>query len=248
MKRILKKLSSLFSGGNSQEQRKNMIDWVTIPAGTFIMGSPLSEIGRQDNEIQHEVTLDAFQMSKFPITFEQYDLFCKSTGSPMLRDKEWGRGKRPLINVTWHEANAFAKWMKCRLPTEAEWEYACRSGTTTPFNTGNTITTSQANFNGYQPYNNGPTGEVRQKTLPVGSFLPNTFGLYDMHDNVEEWCNDWYGDYPSSAQTNPQGPSNGKYRVWRGGGFGSDAAWCRSANRRSNLPEDYFYRSFRIVY
>ena len=230
--------------GNSQRD----IEFVSIPAGTFIMGSPASEVDRESNETQHQVTLSAFKMSKYEVTFEQYDLFCDATGRSKPNDQGWGRGNRPVINVSWDDATAFAEWMGCRLPTEAEWEYACRAGTTTPFSTGNNLTTSQANYNGNYPYNNYPKGEYREKTTLVGSFAPNKWGLYDMHGNVWEWCSDWYGDYSTSAQTNPQGASSGSFRVYRGGSWLDDAGYCRTAHRIINTPAyRNFYIGFRLV-
>jgi formylglycine-generating enzyme required for sulfatase activity len=128
--------------------------------------------------------------------------------------------------VTWNQnANGY------RLPTEAEWEYACRAGTTTPFNTGNNITTSNANYNGDYPYNNNAKGTYRQRTTTVGSFAPNPWGLYDMHGNVWEWCWDWYGDYSSGAQTDPRGAVSGASRVLRGGGWADYGRVLRSAFR-----------------
>jgi sulfatase modifying factor 1 len=211
--------------------QKPNIEWVYIPAGTFTMGSPKSEADRNDDETQHQVTLSAFKMSRYEITFEQYDLFCEATGREKPNDEGWGRDKRPVINVNWDDANTFAKWMGCRLPTEAEWEYACRAGTTTPFNTGTNLTSSQANYDGNFPYNNNAKGEYRGKTLPVGRFSPNAWGLYDMHGNVWEWCSDWYGDYSAGAQTNPEGPSTGSWHVFRGGSWFRYAEYCRSALR-----------------
>ncbi len=213
-------------------------EMVAIKAGTFTMGSPASEVNRGGDETQHQVTLSAFKMSKYEVTFEQYDLFCDATGRSKPDDAGWGRGNRPVINVSWDDATAFAEWMGCRLPTEAEWEYACRAGTTTPFSTGNNLTSSQANYNGNDPYNNNAKGEYREKTMPVGSFAANAYGLFDMHGNVWEWCSDWYGDYSTSAQTNPKGASSGSYRVCRGGSWSSDTRNCRAARRTSFPPDD----------
>lgn len=232
----------------SNAQNKPVIEWVDIPGGSFLMGSPISEFDRSEYEIQHQVTLGAFKMSKFEVTFAQYDLFCNATGRKKPADNGWGRDKRPVVNVSWDDANAFAQWIGARLPTEAEWEYACRAGTTTPFHTGNNVTTSQANYNGNFPYNNNPKGENRAKTIPVGSFAPNAFGLYDMHGNVWEWCNDWYAEYTKEAKTNPLGPASGKYKIYRGGGWDLIAQFCRSARRRYQTPDRKFnYMGFRIV-
>jgi len=229
-------------------QTKPTIEWANIPAGTFIMGSPTSEVDRSLGETQHQVTLSAFKMSKYEVTFEQYDLFCEATGRSKPSDEGWGRGKRPVINVNWDDATAFATWMGCRLPTEAEWEYACRAGTTTPFSTGSNLTTSQANYDGNYPYNNNAKGEYRQKTLPVGSFTANAYGLFDMHGNVWEWCSDWYGDYSSGAQTNPKGDASGSFRVIRGGSWNYDALLCRSAARYADFPDfSLNYFGFRLV-
>jgi len=237
MKQTTEKLKSLFvltvtlliaTSVNAQEP---VIEWVSIPAGTFTMGSPTSEVDRGSDETQHQVTLSAFKMSKYEVTFEQYDLFCDATGRSKPSDEDWGRSNRPVINVSWDDATAFADWMGCRLPTEAEWEYAAHGGTTTPFSTGNNLTTSQANYDGNYPYNTNTKGEYRQKTLPVGSFAANAYGLFDMHGNVWEWCSDWYGDYSTTAQTNPKGASSGSTRVARGGSWDNAARSCRTAYR-----------------
>jgi formylglycine-generating enzyme required for sulfatase activity len=234
----------------SMAQNKPVIEWVNIPAGIFLMGSPVGEFDRSDYEVQHQVTLSAFKMSKYEVTFDQYDAFCVATGRKKPDDNGWGRGTRPVINVNWFDANEFAKWMGCRLPTEAEWEYACRAGTTTPFNTGENLTTAQANYNGNFPYNNNPKGEYREKTTPVGSFAPNAFGLYDMHGNAWEWVNDWFENYSfkAPALTNPTGPATGQYKVYRGGGWNLIAQFCRSARRRYQEPDRRFdYLGFRVV-
>jgi formylglycine-generating enzyme required for sulfatase activity len=212
------------------------IEFADLPGGTFMMGSPVTEQGRKEDEIQHKVTLSAFKMSKYCITFAQYDVFCEATG----RVKPWGfkRGNMPVSQITWYDAQAFAGWMGCRLPTEAEREYAARANTTTPFYTGDSLTLDQAYFNN----NSG------REAKPVGSFPPNAFGLYDMHGNMGEWCSDWFGEYNIDEKMNPKGPETGKIKVIRGGGFWLPAWRCRSAcrggdpqgNRGAGL-------SFRIV-
>ncbi|MDD4209954.1 MAG: formylglycine-generating enzyme family protein [Bacteroidales bacterium] len=150
-------------------------------------------------------------------------------------DGKWvpaaGYKNYPAIFVTWYGASEFAAYKGCRLPTEAEWEYACRAGTTSHFNTGKCLNTTQANYDGYYPMEGCSEGINRGKTMPVGSFAPNAWGLYDMHGNVWEWCNDWYGDYPSYVQTNPKGPASGLRRVYRGGSWNDIAHYCRSADR-----------------
>jgi formylglycine-generating enzyme required for sulfatase activity len=124
------------------------------------------------------------------------------------------------------------------LPTEAEWEYACRAGTSTPFHTGETISPDGANYNGNYTYGNGRKGEYRKKTIAVASFKPNAFGLYDMHGNVYEWCQDWYDEdyYKNSPKENPTGAGTGKFRVLRGGSWGNGPGGCRSARRVGNPP------------
>ncbi|GHV46062.1 hypothetical protein AGMMS49546_33370 [Spirochaetia bacterium] len=135
-----------------------------------------------------------------------------------------------------------------RLPTEAEWEYACRSLTLTPFNTGNNISTDQANYNGNSPYADNPKGIYREKTINVGSFASNSWGLYDMHGNVWEWCWDWDGGYSRAEQTDPTGVVSGSNRVYRGGSWYSSAVIMRSAFRRSYTPSArYSSIGFRVV-
>ena len=211
------------------------IDWATIPAGSFLMGSNLKEINRVSDETQHRVTLSGFKMSKYEVTFEQYDAFCEATNREQPPDEGWGRGQRPVINVSWDDATDFATWMGCRLPTEAEWEYACRAGSTSSFNTGKSLSTNQAKIEG-------------NETNEVGSFAANSWGLFDMHGNVSEWCSDWYGPYPGTAQTNPKGPKTGFYRVSRGGSWSPYAIDCRTAARNHDKPDNRFsIFGFRLV-
>jgi len=254
-------------------QTKPIIEWASIPAGTFIMGSPQHEVSRGINETQHQVTLSAFKMSKYEITVGQFKAFVDATGYKTDAEKgkrkpsgskilSWERmdfikirgvswkcdefgnlhpateSNYPVIHISWNDASAFAAWMGCRLPTESEWEYACRASSTDPFNTGKNLTTCQANYDGNYPYRNNKRGGYRKKILPVGSFDPNAWGLYDMHGNIWEWCNDWYGTYSKAAQTNPEGPATGSRRVVRGGSWFSCSWYCRSAFRTRNKPSD----------
>lgn len=218
-------------------QKKPDVEWVTVKGGTFLMGTPVTEAERGTDERQHQVTLRDYKIAKYEVTFEQYDAFCRATKRKMVDDHKWGRGKRPVMNVSWNDAKAFADWMGCRLPTEAEWEYACRAGTKTAYSTGNNITTKQANYNGNFPYKGGEKGKYLRKTQPVGSYEPNPWGIYDMHGNVYEWCSDWYGRYPDSSVENPVGPAEGKYKVYRGGGWNFLARIARSGYRDFYFPD-----------
>jgi formylglycine-generating enzyme required for sulfatase activity len=162
---------------------------------------------------------------------------------------------RPVESVSWEEAVEFCARLTqktaslYRLPTEAEWEYACRAGTETPFHFGKTLTLELVNYDGKYPYGLCPKGSDRGETSEVEEFkAPNQFGLCDMHGNVWEWCVDWYGDYPSSEVKDPRGPATGSLRIFRGGGWDSGAANCRSATRAMSLPNSRSNNlGFRVV-
>ena len=181
-------------------------------------------------------------------------------------------GQHPVVVISWYDAVEYCNWRSrregltlaytvngtdvswnrgydgYRLPTEAEWEYDCRAGTRGPFSTGNNITVDEANYNGNYPYNGSGQGIYRKKTVEAGSFSPNSWGLYDMHGNVYEWCWDWYEDYSSGAQTDPVGPATGAYRVVRGGSWFNSAGDIRSANRSVSAPElRFIYAGFRLA-
>jgi len=207
---------------------------VLIPAGTFTMGSPADEEGRVDTEgPQRQVTISKpFYMGIHEVTQEQYQAI---TGK---KPSFFKGAKNPVELVNWNDAAEFCKALSHKtgrivlLPSEAQWEYACRAGTTTPFNTGETISTDQANYNGYLVYGSGRKGKPSMQHMPVGCFPPNSFGLYDMHGNVWEWCTDWYADsYAAAENVDPTGPSSGTNRAIRGGSWRGHPSKCRSAFR-----------------
>jgi formylglycine-generating enzyme required for sulfatase activity len=223
-----------------------------VKAGTFMMGSPRSEVDRQDDETQHEVTISKpFLIGVCAVTQEQYAFLMGKNPSEFRRDVQ-----NPVENVTWDEAAEFCRVMsektgkKVKLPTEAQWEYACRAGTVTPFHTGETIATGLANYDGRYVYGNGERGENRKMTTPTAAFLPNDFGLYDMHGNVQEWCSDWYdrNTYTSAARKDPTGPAEGSFRVVRGGSWFHGPLNSRAAIRDCSAPSSRSnYIGFRVV-
>ena len=205
------------------------LEMVLIPAGKFKMGSPASEKDRNEKETQHEVTLTKpFYMGKYEVTQEQW---FEIMGENPSREK--GR-MLPVTNVSWNECHFFIRKLNektnggYRLPTEGEWEFACRAGTTTAYSFGDKITPKDANY----------VGSEIGKPVAIGSYKPNSFGLYDIHGNVWEWCEDWYGDYPAGAVTDPKGPAKGEYRVLRGGSFLTNVSAARSSLRNFNSPTD----------
>jgi len=237
---------------------------VLIPAGKFMMGSPVTEAGRGSEEgPQHEVTISKpFYMGVFEVTQEQYE---QVMGVNLGGFKG---AKNPVECVSWDEAVEFCRKLSARtgkkvmLPTEARWEYACRAGTTTAFHTGDALKPGQANADFSQTSNPGVWDKImawvgrffpqKAKTIPTtpaGSFSPNGFGLYDMHGNVFEWCSDWYNDsYANAKNQDPTGPDSGACRVLRGGCWCPYLQHCRSAGRNWYSP-DYRYITigFRVA-
>jgi formylglycine-generating enzyme required for sulfatase activity len=222
-------------------------EMVVIPPGEFMMGSPEDEEGRSDDEGPlHLVTIERpFALGRYPVTFEEYDFFCNKTKHRKPSDEDWGRGRRPVIDVSWEDANAYCDWLskfaetRYRLPSEAEWEYACRAGATTAYAFGATIDRKQANFGSYVG-----------KTSEVGIYPSNAWGIYDMHGNVREWCRD---DYRESYKRAPVDGSawlgtSSIYRVLRGGQWGYGAQNVRSAFRERDVPDfPHNYFGFRCV-
>ncbi len=211
-----------------------------IPPGEFMMGSPKDEPERDNDEKLHKVILTrGFYMQTTPVTQGQWKAVM---GNNPSRFKDCG-DDCPVERVSWDDARRFIKKLsrmtgeEYRLPTEAQWEYACRAGTTTPFNTGKCLCAdTQANYDGNYPLKGCPKGKYRRRTTPVKKFPANAWGLYDMHGNVWEWCQDWYEDYPDGTVKDPVGPKNGRGRVGRGGGWDGGAGFLRSAARGRYSP------------
>jgi formylglycine-generating enzyme required for sulfatase activity len=220
----------------------------------------------------------SFFLQTTEVTVREWRIFAQQTGYRTTAEKKgwawiwdgkkWERKKgicwylpgfpqtdmHPVTCISWDDARNFIKWLNkkddrtYRLPTEAEWEYACRAGTTTPFYTGDCISTEEANYDGQYPMPGCSSGENRKKTLPVGSFQSNPWGLFDMHGNVWEWCQDWKGNYPDSSVISPEGALHGRRRVMRGGSWYNKAWYLRSADRSKGIPDVRTnYLGFRVA-
>ena len=242
------------------------MEFVYVEPGTFMMGSPSNEPGRDDDEKRHRVTLTKrFYMQTTEVTVRQWRSFVRDSGYESEAEtgggayvwygKKWKKKKgyywdnpgftqtdsNPVTCVSWNDANAFIKWLSSkegkiyRLPTEAEWEYAARAGSSTAFANGG-ISELKCGYDANLDVMGWYCGNSKKRTHPVARKSPNVWGLYDMHGNVWEWCQDWYGNYSSSSVTNPTGPSGGSYRVRRGGSWLSGARYCRSAYRFRGAP------------
>jgi len=227
--------------------------FVLIRKGTFSMGSLFREKGRNADEKHHRVTIeDSFYLQTTEVTQGQWKKVMGDENNPSyFKDCD----DCPVEEVSWNDAQAFIaklnkmeKTKKYRLPKEAEWEYACRAGTKKAYQTGDCLTPEEANFNGNYPLEGCPAGEFRGITITAGNFAPNPRGLYDMHGNVWEWCQDWLGEYPSSHVTDPKGPKHGSQKVIRGGAWNSLGRDLRSACRFGSAPESATnYIGFRIA-
>jgi len=229
----------------SRVDRKTGLALVSIPAGEFDMGS---NDGDSDEKPVHSVRLTkAFWLGKYPVTNAEYQRFLEANSKAQppsyWTDSRFNDPQQPVVGVSWDDAQAYCVWAGCRLPTEAEWEYACRAGTRTAFYFGESLSSKQANFDGNYPYGGAEKGPYLQKTSPVGSYQPNKFGLYDMHGNVWEWCQDWYGPYPKGSVTDPPGVMKVESRVLRGGSWFGDPTLLRSAYR-GHLTPDFRDASF----
>ena len=246
------------------------LEMVLIKGGTFAMGALLTEEGSTDDERpQHQVTVPTFFMGKYPLTQAQWRAVVNMQHLRVNRDlnpdpSHFKGMELPVEEVSWYDAVEFCDRLashtkrQYRLPSEAEWEYACRAGTTTPFHFGETITSELANYDATSTYGNGTEGEYREKTTPVGSFgVANAFGLYDMHGNVWEWClDDWHDNYEGAPRdsnpwfkNNDNTSQNERMSVLRGGCWYFNPANCRSASRNDWLERDGYvnYVGFRVV-
>lgn len=234
------------------------LEMVDIPGGSFLMGSPPGEANQYDNETpQHSVTIKPFYLGKYAITQEQYEAIMGENPSYFIGEKN------PAENITWTQAVEFCQRLSQRtgknyhLPSESQWEYACRAGTMTPFYLGETVTPEFVNYDGNHPYKNAPRGVYRQHPLEVGKFPPNGFGLYDMHGNIWEWCQDtWHSSYRNErlsiyAPTDGsawEGMGHDRIRVLRGGSWNDLGSYCRSAHRSGGLIDyQVNYRGFRVA-
>ncbi|HXO19458.1 MAG TPA: formylglycine-generating enzyme family protein [Thermoanaerobaculia bacterium] len=252
--------------GRSWREPVTGMEFVLLPAGRFRMGSDPEEAARQPDEVPHEVEITrGFYLGRYEVTQGEW---VRLMGSNPSHFRTCGP-RCPVETVSYDDVQRYIRRLtqasgsgRFRLPTEAEWEYACRAGSRAPFSTGAKLTAGQANYDGRSPLAGTPAGRFLGRPAPVGSYQPNRWGLYDLHGNVWEWCEDWYGDYPAGPVRDPKGPPRerarrlwdarggdwGLKRVIRGGSwyFGEDS--CRCALRYTHAPADKgFSLGFRLV-
>jgi formylglycine-generating enzyme required for sulfatase activity len=240
---------SLLKPNDTFKECDDCPEMVVISTGSFTMGSPESEHVRSEDEgPEHLVTFEqTFSVGKFAVTFDDWDACVADGGCNAYwpDDHGWGRGRLPVINVSWDDANAYVRWLSrktgktYRLLSEAEREYVTRAGSTTPFWWGVTISPQHANYNGNNAYGDGPVGENRARTLPVDSFQSNPWGVYQVHGNVNEWTQDcWHYDYVGApSDGSPWISGDCEFRVSRGGSWYSFPASLRAARRNRDLTE-----------
>jgi formylglycine-generating enzyme required for sulfatase activity len=244
-------------------------NFVLVPGGTFTMGSPAGEAGKVGYEIRHQVSLSSFAISKYDVTFDDYDAYCQAIGAEKPWHFDWGRGSRPVIMVSFYDAVDYCNWrsrqegkqpayaiagtkVSCdfkangyRLPTEAEWEYAAKGGPKASSLAVNAVYAGDSDVDQVAWYE----ANAGNQTHPVGQKAPNPLGLYDMAGNVRQMCWDFCGEYASGSQSDPTGPSSGDRRIARGGGWLDTAPFVRSSNRGSFDPSYQFFNTvgFRLV-
>ncbi|NBO92318.1 MAG: TIGR02996 domain-containing protein [Planctomycetia bacterium] len=269
-----KRLSALLKAGVEpcfpQQVNSLGMRFALIPSGSFRMGSHTVERERSFHEYYHRVEITrSFYLGIFPVTQAHYhsvmgfnpSFFCSSgRGASVVASLD--TRNHPVEDVSWTQAVEFCVKLaglpaerrakrNYRLPTEAEWEYACRASTTMPFGFGRSLSAREANFDGTQPYGRARRGAYLSRTVPVGNYKPNAWGLYDMHGNVWEWCQDWYGTESPGPEPilDPQGPDTGSLKVLRGGSCYSSGNYCRSACRFHCVPDRIAYRcrGLRVV-
>lgn len=234
-----------FDGLNENECDKMGIEWIKVEGGTFRMGSDRND---SNGKPVHVVKLDGYYISRYEVTFEQYDAFCDATDRNKPEDVGWGRGKRPVINVCWSDAAAFCQWLSQKtgdnvhLPTEAQWEYAARGG-------------DESRKHLYSGSNEADAvawyaANSDKMSHPVGKKRPNELGVHDMSGNVYEWCRDWYDEeyYSHPSKQNPRGPSSGYLRVIRGGSWYDLSGFLACTHRNAFPPARAFWHiGFRLV-